>query len=85
MYSVYVLYSQKDNKFYTGFTADLRRRLAEHKSKRNHTTLRYSNFALIFEERFINKQDALRRERYFKTSAGKRTLRLMLQATLAER
>jgi putative endonuclease len=81
-YTVYVLYSQADSKFYIGFTSDLKRRLLEHRSKRNHTTSRYKNFELIFREDFISKQDAMRRERYFKTSKGKRTLRLMLKESL---
>lgn len=84
MDTVYVLYSKKDGKFYIGFTSDLKRRLSEHKAKKNYTTLRHDNPELVLSEDFKNKQDALRRERYFKTSKGKRTLRLMLKKTLEE-
>jgi len=46
------------------------------------TTKRYLPVELIFYETFTNKNDAQRRERYFKTSKGKTTLRLMLRETL---
>lgn len=39
----------------------------------------------IFFEGFLNKYDALRREGYFKTTAGKRTLKLMLREYYAEK
>ena len=32
LYYVYILQSQKDNNFYTGYTKDLKKRLKEHKS-----------------------------------------------------
>jgi putative endonuclease len=84
MYTVYVLYSDTDDKFYIGFTSNLKRRLSEHKSKKNHTTLRYNDFELVLREDFRNKQDALRREKYFKTTKGRKILRLMLKETLRE-
>ena len=31
-YYVYVLLSEKDNQFYTGYTSDLKRRLIDHQS-----------------------------------------------------
>ncbi|GAF89380.1 unnamed protein product, partial [marine sediment metagenome] len=37
---------------------------------------------LVFYEAFVNSLDALRRERYFKTTAGKRSLKLMLREYL---
>ncbi|MFH1383930.1 MAG: GIY-YIG nuclease family protein, partial [Candidatus Omnitrophota bacterium] len=30
MYYIYVLRSKKDNRFYTGFTSDLRKRFSQH-------------------------------------------------------
>ena len=37
---------------------------------------------LIFYEAYLEEKDAVRREDYFKTSKGKRTLRLMLKEYL---
>jgi len=39
---------------------------------------------LIFYEAYLNEKDAVRREDYFKTTKGKRTLKLMLKEFLSE-
>jgi putative endonuclease len=80
-YCVYVLLSLSDNKLYIGFTTDLKRRLTEHFQGRNTSTKSRRPFNLIFCEYFISKQDALRREKYLKTTAGKKGLRLILRKT----
>ena len=40
---------------------------------------------LIFYEVYFNKKDALRREKYFKTTAGKKALKIMLRETNTEK
>ena len=82
MHFVYILWSKKDERFYIGYTADLDRRMKEHKNGQCHTTLRMDNPQLIFCEGFISQADALRREGYFKTTKGKKTLRLMLRESI---
>lgn len=82
MYYVYLLRSEGQGKFYIGYTAQLQRRLSEHKGGKCYTTQRLENPGLIFCEAFTNEKDARRRERYFKTSKGKKILKLMLQETL---
>lgn len=81
-YYVYVLLSLKDKRFYIGSTNNLKKRLTDHAKGRNISTARRLPFQLIFYESFLDKIDALRRERYFKTSKGKITLRLMLKEYL---
>lgn len=83
-YCVYVLISQVDGNLYTGFTADLSRRLDEHNSGHSLATAPRRPFRLLFCEYHASKSDALRRESYLKTTAGKRTLRLMLRDSLLE-
>lgn len=82
MYYVYVLKSKKDNGLYIGFTEDLKKRFAEHNSGNNISTLPRKPFELIFYEAYINKYDALRREKYFKSGKGRTSLNLMLKETL---
>ena len=79
MYFVYILKSIKNSQLYTGRTDNLHKRLAEHKSGKNRTTNRINPTKLIFFESFSDKRDAIRRERYFKTSKGKSTLKMMLK------
>ena len=84
MFYVYVLRDNESGKFYIGRTEDLKRRIREHKVGHTHTTARYKEKNLIYFEGFISKKDALRRERYFKTSQGKKGLKLILRETLTE-
>ena len=82
-FAVYVLYSLKDNQFYIGYTANLTRRMEEHAEGRSKSTKCRRPFVCVFCEYYLCKSDALRREQYFKTTAGKRVLRLMLQESLS--
>ena len=84
MYYVYVLRDFKTDKSYIGYTSDLERRLKEHKSDNVHTTLRFSESNLIFYEAFVAKEDAVRRESYFKTTKGKKALKLILRESLKQ-
>lgn len=82
MYYVYLLQSDKNNQIYTGLTDNLKRRLQEHKNGKVRTTNRLLPIHLIFYEAFINKDDAMRRERYLKSTKGKNTIKLMLREYL---
>ena len=70
MYWVYVLRSAKDGRLCTGITSDLKGRMREHNSGRTHSTRARRPLALVYTEVFESKQEALARERYFKTPAG---------------
>ena len=85
MYYVYLLRSGRINKIYTGYTNDLRKRIIDHKSKQVHTTARMGDVKLIFYEAFTDERDARRREKYLKTTKGKRAIKLMLKNSLAPR
>jgi putative endonuclease len=82
MFYVYILRSKKDGQFYTGFTRSVFKRLIKHNEGGVISTSNRRPFELIFLEGYINKHDALRRERYFKSNPGKKTLRFMLRDTL---
>ena len=76
---VYVLLSEKDGLFYTGYTSNITNRLEQHnkglvKSTRNRIPLK-----LIYWEGCINQQDATRREKYLKSGNGKIYLRNRLK------
>ena len=82
MFCVYVLLSLKDRKFYIGYTGDLKRRLKEHNSGKNISTKSRLPLKLIYYESHLSKVDAERREKYFKTTKGKSTLKQMLRESL---
>lgn len=79
---VYTLQSSKDGDLYVGLTADLRRRLGEHNAGKNFSTRRLRPWKLIFYEAYTDKDDALRREKYLKSSQGARLLKRMLKEFL---
>lgn len=78
---VYVLLL-KDKFFYVGFTSDLEKRYKEHKKRLVFSTRNKLPLKLIFYEAYRNKYDALRREKYLKTTKGKTTLKTMLREYL---
>jgi putative endonuclease len=81
-YFTYVLLSLRDNKFYIGSTSNIEQRLKYHQQGKNTSTASRLPVELIFYEAFKSKEDALRRELYFKTTKGKTTLRQMLREYL---
>ena len=72
---VYVLQSQKDNNFYTGYTNDIKRRIKGHNEGKNKSTKNRRPFKLIYWEGCLNQQDATSREKYLKSSWGKRYIK----------
>ena len=83
MFYVYVFLCA-DKKMYVGYTQDLRKRVARHQKGQVNSTKARLPVKLIFYESYINKYDALRREKYLKTSKGKQTLTSMLKETFAK-
>ena len=83
-FCVYVLLSEKDNKTYVGLTTDLKQRLTDHFQGKSFATASRRPFKLIFCEYFLSKHDAYRREKYFKTTIGKKMLKFILKDSLIE-
>jgi putative endonuclease len=79
MFYTYVLQSLKNDELYIGYTADLKRRLVEHNQGENPSTKRYIPWKIIYYEASLNKNDAMRREKYFKTTQGRRLLKRRLK------
>lgn len=82
MYYVYVLQSEKDGKFYVGYTADLKKRFEEHNKGYVSSTKDRRPFKLIYFEGSFEKKDALKREKYLKTYHGKAFIRRRLKSYL---
>jgi putative endonuclease len=84
-YCVYVLRSELDGNLYIGFTEDLPSRFRAHADGLVQSTRPRRPFILVYCEYHTARSDAMRRERYLKTSAGKKALKLMLRDALGER
>lgn len=82
MYYTYILQSNKDGKWYTGYTNNLRKRFNEHNNGKNISTKSRGSFILIYYEGCINEYDAIKREKYLKTGMGKRYIKNRLKRFL---
>lgn len=81
-YCVYILFSKKDFELYTGYTSNLEARLKNHHSGGTKSTSYRGPLELIFCEFYLFEEDARQRELYFKTTMGKKSIKLMLRGTL---
>lgn len=75
MYYVYILISQKDKNFYVGYSEDLKRRIQNHMDGRVESTKNRLPLKLICYEAYLTKKEAMRREKYLKSSDGRKDLR----------
>jgi putative endonuclease len=81
-YCIYVLFSEKDAMLYVGYSSNLHNRILNHNSGGTKSTASRRPLKLIFCEFYLFEKDARNREKYLKTTAGKRALKLMLRSTL---
>jgi putative endonuclease len=82
VYYTYVLQSEKDRGFYTGFTRDLKLRFDHHNRGHVESTKGGGPFKLIYYEACLDEGDAIKREKYLKSYHGKMFLRNRLKSYL---
>ncbi|HPG41958.1 MAG TPA: GIY-YIG nuclease family protein [bacterium] len=70
---VYVLLL-KNGKRYTGQTNNLSRRLEEHQNGRSPYTRMFKMEKLLFSQQFPTRSDAVKFERFLKTTSGRKWL-----------
>ena len=79
MFYTYILISEKDDKFYVGYTDNLKRRIKQHNNADVESTKYRRPLKLIYYEVCLNQKDAIHREKYLKTTYGKRYIRNRLK------
>ena len=84
MHHVYVIEAENSNERYIGYTADLKRRLGDHNRHTNVSTAHGTTWKLIYCETYVNKMDALGREKFLKSGSGWKFLKKQLQHYLAD-
>jgi putative endonuclease len=78
MFYAYVIRSLSSGFIYKGHCQDLEGRLKQHNAGMTESTRPYAPFGLVYSEEFELREDAIRREKYFKSSAGRRFLKKKL-------
>jgi putative endonuclease len=79
---VYVLQSELDNKFYTGFTKNIELRFEQHNKGLVISTRNRRPLKLIYYEACLSINDAAHREKYLKTHYGKMFIKNRLKSYL---
>ena len=80
MFYVYVLKSLADSGLYIGCTRDLENRMRSHANGGVESTRKRLPVELIYYEACNHKDDAFRREKYLKTTYGRRYLKHRLRS-----
>ena len=62
MFYLYILQSEKSNKFYIGSTANLSDRISRHNGARSKATANGIPWKLVYSEKFNTRSEAMKRE-----------------------
>ena len=84
VHHVYLIEGEPKGTWYIGYTTDLKRRLDEHNRHKNVSTSKETSWKLIYCETYVNRMDALGREKFLKSGSGWRFLKKQLQHYLGE-
>ena len=83
MYSVYIIYSQKIDKYYIGFSSNVQDQLLKH----NRNSKGFSNvgkpWVLVYQETFDNKKDAMTGESQLKKWKNREPLESLIKSGLS--
>lgn len=75
---VYILKSKIREITYVGFTNNIDRRVREHNLGKSKFTRIYKPWEIVYTEEFSSEEEAIRREKYFKSAAGRRFIKKIL-------
>jgi putative endonuclease len=78
MYYVYIIYSEKHDKYYRGFSENPWRRLWYHNAGKSYYTSKYVPWKIVFIQSFDTKSDVLKREKSLKKYSKKQIRELIL-------
>lgn len=79
MFLVYILRSTRYKKSYVGFTDNLERRIQEYNSGKQYYTKRYMPWEIVYKEEFATRDDAVTREKFLKSTSGRRFLKTIFE------
>jgi predicted GIY-YIG superfamily endonuclease len=79
MYSVYIIYSLKLDRYYIGHTEDISKRLSEHNSGLSVYTSKANDWDLKYKEDFFTREDAHKRELALKKKKSRKYIEYLIQ------
>lgn len=78
MHFVYLLESETTKRWYTGYSTDIYKRVDAHNEHMNVSTAHGGPWKLIYYEAYLEKMDALKREKFLKSGSGHRYVKKQL-------
>jgi len=79
MFTTYVLYSEKHDKIYIGYTSNLHQRLISHNELANKGwTIKFRPWKLMYKEEYETKSEAMKREKQLKSYKGRTFIRNLI-------
>ncbi|MFH0907814.1 MAG: GIY-YIG nuclease family protein [bacterium] len=82
IFCFYVLRSLKSGRLYKGQTQDIEQRVRQHNTGKTRSTKAGRPWRLVYSETYAAREQAIERERYFKSLKGGRELKKILAASL---
>jgi len=79
MYHVYVIKSDKANRYYIGSTGNLESRVRKHNSGSTRSTKPFRPWVLVYQEEFETSSEARKRENQIKKYKGGEAFKSMLR------
>jgi putative endonuclease len=78
MYYVYILLNEARTRTYTGVSDDIEKRLKEHNQGKVKSSRSYRPYKVICAEKFETLSEARHKERFYKSTTGRRRLKEMI-------
>lgn len=78
MHHVYILLNDAKTRTYTGVADDVNKRLAKHNAGKIASSRPYRPYKIIHTESFATLSEARQKEKFYKSTTGRRRLREMI-------
>ncbi len=78
MHYVYILFSEKLNRYYIGSCADMEERLSRHNAGATKSTKSGRPWNVVYTERNDTKKEAIKREYYLKRMKSRRLIESLI-------
>jgi putative endonuclease len=80
MHHVYILYSERIDRYYVGRTENIEKRIEDHNAGRSTYTRRGRPWRLVYQEEFERKAEAIDREIEIKKRKSRRYIEKLVQS-----
>ncbi|OGW67627.1 MAG: hypothetical protein A3A88_04465 [Nitrospirae bacterium RIFCSPLOWO2_01_FULL_62_17] len=82
MHYVYILLNEAKTRTYTGVSDDIEKRLKEHNEGKVKSSRHYRPHRVIYTEEFQTLSEARQKERFYKSTTGRRRLKEILAGSI---